>query len=244
VDVDGERRHRVRGEWLTLFGAVAGVVAALLYSSFVVASLFGSRLSPVDSLASELEVPGQPGSGPLRVLDAVCGVLIVVVAVALRYRLPRDRVGTAGCLFLGAFGVCVVLEARYPMVCTPSADRSCRRRIEQVPLLDQLHQAHAVFGSLAIFAVVMALLLLSASRGMRAWSPRLARACLVVCLLVSVLGVLEVVLIYVGHGVGVVERVYLLLISMWLAAVARPRPTGRARGSPADTGRQRLRLAK
>ncbi len=213
-------RHEGRLALVYLVGGAAGLTGSVLYSSFLVAGVVGSRLSPVDSFVSELEVPGQPASGLFRLIDAVCGLVLAVFAVALWYRLPHDRPATLGCAFLAAFGLSGVLDARYPMPCTPSTDRACQQRIDQVPVLVQLHQPHALTGSFGVFAAVMAMLLLSVARGVCAWSPRLARACVVSWVLLSILGLIEVPLIYAGHGVGAVERVHILLISTWIAAVA------------------------
>lgn len=213
-------RHETRLALTYLVGGVAGLTGSVLYSSFLVAGMVGSRLSPVDSFVSELEVPGQPASGLFRTIDAVCGLVIAVFAVGLWYRLPHARPATLGCAFLVMFGLCGVLDARYPMPCTPSTDRACQRRIDLVPVLAQLHQPHALTGCIGVFAVVMAMLLLSVVRGVSAWSPRLARFGVVSWVLLSLLGLIEVPLIYAGHGVGAVERVHILLISTWLAAVA------------------------
>jgi uncharacterized protein DUF998 len=205
---------------VSVVGAVAGYAGAVLYCSFLLAGVLGSRLSAVDSLASELEVPGQPGSGLLRLTGTVSGLVIPVFAAALWYRLPRDRPAALGCLFLAVAGACAVLDARYPMPCTPSTDRSCRRRVEQVSLLAQVHHPHAMSGSVGIFAVVMAMLWLGRARGVRAWSSWLAAASLVCAVLLSAAGLLELALLYSGHGAGLVERGYLLLVAAWLAALA------------------------
>jgi Protein of unknown function (DUF998) len=220
VDVRNGWRDAVRPASVYLVGGVAGLTGGVLYGSFPVAGLMGSRLSPADSFVSELEVPGQPGSALLRLTGAVCGLLVAVFAMALWYRLPRDRPATLGCVFLAVFGLCGVADARYPMPCTPSTDRSCQRSIDQLSVLVQLHRPHVLSGALGVFAVVMAMLLLSRARGIRAWSPRLARACLLSALVLSVLGLLELPLIYAGHGVGAAERVHVLLISAWIAAPA------------------------
>ncbi len=203
-----------------LGGGAAGLLAAVLYNAFLAAGPLGSHLSPVDSLVSELEVPGQPGSTVFRLLDVVCGVAVVAFAAALRYRLPRTRTAALGCAFLAVSGVCGVLDARYPMPCTPSTDRACRQVVDRVSVATVLHQPHAATGSIAVFSVVMAMLLLGLAREVRAWSPRLGWISLASWLLLSALGLLEVALLRAGHGVGLAERTHLLVISAWLAMLA------------------------
>jgi hypothetical protein len=219
-DVRSGSRHEARRTLVCLVGGAAGLTGSLLYSSFLIAGMVGSRLSPVDSFVSELEVPGQPFSGLFRLINVPCGLGLAVFAVALWYRLPRDRPATLGCAFLAASGLSGVLDTRYPMPCTPSTDRACQLGNVHAPILVQLHQPHALTGSFGLFAVVTAMLLLSVARGIRAWSPRLARGCLASSVLLSLLGLIELPLIYAGHGVGVAERVHVLLISTWIAALA------------------------
>jgi Protein of unknown function (DUF998) len=217
-------RSRPVGEALRslayLAGGGAGLLAAVLYDAFLAAGPVGSRLSPVDSFVSELEVPGQPGSNLFRLVDVVCGAAVVTFALALWYRLSRTRTATLGCAFLAASGMCGVLDARYPMPCTPSTDPACRQVVDRVSVVTLLHQPHAATGSLAVFTGIVAMLLLGLAPGVRAWSARLARASLASGILLSALGLLEVALIRAGHGVGAAERIDLLVLSAWLAILA------------------------
>src|SRR6266508_1584098 len=71
-------------------GGLAGLVAALAYSSFLLAGPLGSKLDPVNSYVSELGAPAQLAATFFRSTDVVAGCQIVVLAVALRGGLPRD----------------------------------------------------------------------------------------------------------------------------------------------------------
>jgi hypothetical protein len=88
-------------------GGVAGLVAALAYSSFLLAGPLGSTLDPTTSYVSRLGVRTQPASAFFRTTDMVAGGLIVVLAAALRSGLGRDwrrDAGTAALELAGAAG--------------------------------------------------------------------------------------------------------------------------------------------
>jgi hypothetical protein len=65
------------------------VVGAAAYSSFLLAWPLDSTLDPVNSYVSELDARTQPASMFFRASDVLAGLLIVLLAVALRDGLPR-----------------------------------------------------------------------------------------------------------------------------------------------------------
>jgi hypothetical protein len=212
-----------RVPWSRLLVGVAGasgVLAAVLSDAYLLAGPLGSRLSAVNSFVSELEVPGQPTSAVLRLVDTAAGLLIVILAVGLLYDLAREPYAIAGALFLAMSGLASVADAAYPMTCTPSTDPLCRRAIDNLSPLAQLHQRHTVSSVIAVFGVVMAMLLLSRAPTVRAWSPWLGAASAGAGILVSMLNVAELPLIALGRWMGTLERGHLLLISAWITAVA------------------------
>src|SRR4051812_25436642 len=71
---------------LLAVGGAAGIAGAILYSSFLLAGLVGSRLDPTTAFISELAVPGQPASGLFRLADTLAGALIVGFGAALLHR--------------------------------------------------------------------------------------------------------------------------------------------------------------
>jgi hypothetical protein len=216
-----DRRSRVPVRRLLVgVAGVSGLLAAVLYNAYVLAHPLGSRLSTINSLVSELEVPGQPTSAVLRLADTAAGLLIVIFAVGLLYHLPREPHATFGGLFVALFGLASVADAAYPMTCTPSTDPSCRRAIDTLSPLAQLHQRHTVSSAIAVFGVVMAMLVLSRAPAIRAWSPWLGPASAGAGILVSVVNIAELPLIALGRWVGTLERGYLVLISVWIGVVA------------------------
>ncbi|GAA1821757.1 DUF998 domain-containing protein [Planosporangium flavigriseum] len=198
--------------------AIVGVVAGACYSSFLAAGAVGSRLSITDSYVSELGVPGQPASAFFRATDLAAGVFIAVLAVALGVHLRPERRGTLGFLCLAGVGLASIVDGLRPMPCTPSTSEPCRRHIDEVTIFAQLHQGHTVSSVLGVLAAQAAMLLLGASPRVRRSWPRFARASLVSGVVLVVLGLSEVPLA-LYQDVGVLERIHVLLISAWIAAL-------------------------
>src|SRR6266540_3987367 len=188
-------------------GGMAGLVGAAAYSSFLLARLFGSTLDPVDSYVSELGVRAQPASAFFRASDALAGLLIVLLALVLRDGLPGDWRREAG-------------RAGHPMGCTPSINVVCRPHRSFIGLLAQLREAHTVSSVIGVVAAVASMLLLgSLLREIPRWRC-LGGIGQLTGLAVAALGLLELPLSLASHWVGLVERISVLWVSGWLAALA------------------------
>jgi hypothetical protein len=199
--------------------AVAGLAAGACYSSFLAAPPLGSRLSMADSYVSELEAPGQPARTLFRLTDLVAALLILVLAVALFNRVRPEGRSSLGCLFLAGVGLSSLADGLDPMPCAPSISEACRRRLDEVPIITQLHQRHTLFGVVGVCAAVLAMLLLGSSGRVRRWQPRLGRESRVGGLVLAALVCAEVPLAVRGHGIGAVERLHVLLISAWIVGL-------------------------
>jgi hypothetical membrane protein len=231
-------RHRR----LLALGGAAGIAGALLYSSFLLAGLVGSRLDPTTAFISELGVPGQPASGLFRLADALAGVFIIGFAVTLLHRLAGDRYAAAGSLCLMVLGLASIGDGRHPMPCTPSTDRWCRHQLDEVPLAVQLHQWHTFTSVAGVLAGIAAMALLGRSPAAARWSARLPRLCGALAAAVAAIAGLEVPLTQAGLGVGALERTHVVLLSAWIAVLAgyllrelrkrRRWPLPRPRGRP------------
>jgi hypothetical membrane protein len=201
-------------------GGLAGLVAALAYSSFLLAGPLGSTLDPRNSYVSELGVPTQPASWFFRNTDVVAGGLMVVLAVALRGSLPRDWRRGVGTTALGLAGASSVFDGWKPMACAPSLDRACRLREDAMGLLGQLREPHTVSSVTGVVAVIasMAALghLLASVRGHR----RLGRCGQAAALVATGLSLAELPLTTADPGVGLLERLFVLCASTWIAALA------------------------
>lgn len=213
--------------------AAAGLAAAALNCSFVLAPLTASQLNPWSSVLSELEARDQPASGLFRGTDLATGLLVMVFAYGLRRRLPPGRAGCAGVWALGGYGLGAVADALLPLDCAPSADPGCHAR-ELAGLVSWQHQAHTVSSVVGNVAVLASLLLLGWHLArMPPW--RLAgRVGLAGFVLLGPLTLLLAVLtLRDAWGDGVVQRVQVALLSAWLVILAVVGPVRAARrGAP------------
>jgi hypothetical protein len=209
-------RSRVTGRVVLL----VGLLAAASNCTFVFRAMSPSRLDPFNSMISELEVPGQPFSEFFRWTSLLSGVAAAVFAAGLHRRIPRGRLGLAGCGALAVFGVAGAVDALIPMDCAPSASAVCFRAELDGPT-SWPYQAHTWFDVAGTVALLAGVWLLARHLRHRAgWRTAAvaSRAALVGLLLGC--GVLTVLSIWYLPGVGLVQRLVVLATSVWLAVLA------------------------
>ena len=209
-------RSRVTGVVVLL----VGLLAATSNCTFVFRALSSSRLDPFNSMISELEVPGQPSSEFFRWSSLLSGVAAAVFAVGLFSRLPRGRLGVAGCGALVVYGLAGAVDALIPMDCAPSASAVCFRA-ELAGPTSWPYQAHTWFDVAGTVALLAGLWLLARHLRQRpGWRSAAvaSRAGFLGLALGS--GVLTVLSIWYLPGVGLVQRLVVLVTSVWLAVLA------------------------
>jgi hypothetical protein len=202
---------------LQAIGSMAGLAAAPAYSSFLLAGALGSRLDPMNSYVSELGARTQPASACFRASDMVAGVLIVVLAVALRGSLPQAWGRNAGTVALGLAGVSSIFDGWNPMECTPSIDRACRLREDSMGVLGQLREPHTVSSVIGVVAAIVSMAVLGNLLGSRHGSRRLGLVGQVAALVTTGLSLAE---LPADPGMGLLERSFVLCVSAWIAALA------------------------
>lgn len=201
-------------------GGVAGLVSAAAYDSFLLARPLDSTLDPVNSYISELGVRTQPASAFFRASDVLAGLLIVLLAFVLRDGLPSHWRGEAGRAALAIAGAASVFDGWHPMGCLPSIDLACRPHPDVIGLLAQLREAHTVSSVIGVVAAVAGMLLLgSLLREIPRWR-HFGEIGQLTALVVIALGMLELPLSLTNHWVGLVERIQVLWVSGWFAALA------------------------
>jgi hypothetical protein len=222
--MSGYLRDWSSSSWTALAGAIAGVSAAALYSSFVLAGALHSRLSPVRAFVSELEAAGQPHSLFFRLTDLLSGVLIIGLAAATQRQLPKGAARDSGCLSLVVLGLSSCVDGIKAMPCAPSLNAACRSEDQtERGMLLQLHQAHSDSSVLGVIAAAVAMLLLGTCLATQA--HRLAAASFTAATLVIGLGLSELVAMLNDGPVGLIERMQILVVSGWLAGLALSLPT-------------------
>lgn len=189
------RRFDQPGVWL--------VVAALLYSSWLLELVLPTGLSVVDSYVSELLADDQPYRWLFRVTDALAACCLVLAA-----RRMRGRLIIASLL---VFAAATLADTVLSLDCAASVDALCRHReaTGSVSLGHRLHQVTSVltFGSALAAAAGL-------ERSTRRWHAR------AVVLLLATTGVLSAVLMN-QPGAGLVQRVQLLTVAFGLVLGAR-----------------------
>lgn len=179
------------------------VVAALLYSSWLLELVLPTGLSVVDSYVSELLADDQPYRWLFRVTDALAACCLVFAARRMRGRLVLASVLV--------FAAATLADTVLSLDCAASVDALCLRQeaIGSVSLGHRLHQVTSVltFGSALAAAAGL-------ERATRRWDAR------VVVALLATTGVLSAVLVN-QPGAGLVQRAQLLSVSFGLVLGAR-----------------------
>ena len=205
-----------------------GVLAAAANCAFLFRAASASRLDPVNSMISELEVPGQPFSWFFRGASLLSGLAAFAFALGLRPRIPAGRSGQWGIVALALYGLAGAADALFPMDCAPSASVVCLRADEAQPM-SWLYQAHAWFDVAGSIAVLVSLWFLGRHLVQH---PEWRRASAVTRAgfagLAAVTAVVTVMSARYLPGVGVVQRIEVLGVSGWLLVLAlavRRRPS-------------------
>jgi hypothetical protein len=212
----GAGRSRLAGG--VLLGV--GLLAAVANCAFVFRSMSPSRLDPLNSMISELEVPGQPYSEFFRWSSLLSGLAAIVFAVGLLRRIPPGRLATAGCGALGLFGLAGAIDALIPMDCAPSASAVCFRAEEEGPH-SWPYQAHTWFDVAGTAALLASLWLLGRHlHSHPAWRLASRAGTVGFAWLTGASVVLTVLSVWYLPFVGLVQRLVVLAISAWLVILA------------------------
>jgi hypothetical protein len=198
-----------------LLAALAGVT----YASWVLQFVINPELDPVNGYVSELSASDQPYHDLFAAGDFVSGLLtIVVVALILRSVRPRGY-ALMGWLALVIFGAFSIADSLFAMDCAPNSDTMCalRERAEKVSFA---HQFHSVTSACVVIAGIISLIALTiASRRERRW-PVIARWSWILLVMETVAAAATLPLMYLGVLLGVVERVQVAILSIWLFVIA------------------------
>ncbi|WP_345354975.1 DUF998 domain-containing protein [Actinoallomurus liliacearum] len=216
--------------FLPVLAAVAGVV----YSSWILQFLIDPKLDAVNGYVSELSATDQPYHGFFSGCDFLAGALsIVVAAVVLRRLRPRGwaLVGWAALLWFGVFSIG---DSLFAMDCAPNSDPTCALR-ERAGTVSFAHEFHSVTSTLVVTSGIVSLIALTiAARRYGRW-PVLARWSWPVMVVETGTALGTLPLMYFGLMLGVMERVQVTVISVWLFVIAVELYTGRRRARVAWT---------
>jgi hypothetical membrane protein len=193
------------------------VVAALLYSSWLLSYALPVNVGTVDGYVSELPARDQPYRWIFAGSDIAAGALVLAVGIAgavKDWRAPWWL--RAAWWALAVFGLFTVLDAAFPLDCAPSVTQACHDA-EQNWTVSGSHRIHAVTSVVSYVAII-------AHMGLAAWGerrrpglwPGLGRSAapLAAVMLVSTLTVLA--LVPTAKWIGVPQRVSVACVALWL----------------------------
>jgi hypothetical protein len=198
-----------------LLAALAGVA----YASWVLQFVLNPGLDPVNGYVSELSASDQPHHYLFSAGDFVSGLLtITVVVTVLRWVRPRGC-ALAGWLALVVFGVFSIADSLFAMDCAPNSDTTCALR-ERAGKVSFAHQFHSVTSVCVVTAGIVSLIALTiAARRSRRW-PVIARWSLLLLLVETATALATLPMMYFGVLLGVMERVQVAVVSLWLFVIA------------------------
>lgn len=192
------------------------IAAALTYSTWMLAELFGTRVT-MHGYLSELAALTEPNNWFYRGGDITTGFLtglagLVMVGIVLR------RFLRYAWFAMLVFGLTTIVDGIFPMSCAPSVAPGCDLEVDRAfAWTDHVHAASSV---LAGVAILVAMVLLSLR----------PKAQLAERILVGLYGVLLIWTAIVGASghhapgaglLGYVQRASILAISLWFIWVGR-----------------------
>ena len=223
--------HKGSREPVPAFAWLLAACAGIAYGSWVLQFVVNPQLDPVNGYVSELSATDQPYHYLFAAGDFVSGLLtIIVVVIVLRSVRPRGY-ALVGWLALVVFGVFSIGDSLFAMDCAPNSDTTCALR-ERAGKVSFAHQFHSVTSVCVVTAGIVSLIALTiAARRSRRW-PVIARWSLLLLLVETATALATLPLMYFGVLLGVMERVQVAVVSLWLFVIAGQLYADRRRPSP------------
>jgi hypothetical protein len=211
----GSREPGMVPAFAWLLSALAGVT----YASWVLQLVVNPGLDPVNGYVSELSASDQPFHYLFAAGDLATGLLtFAVVGVVLRTVRPRGY-ALVGWLALVVFGVFSIADSLFAMDCAPNSDTTCALR-ERAGKVSFAHQFHSVTSVCVVTAGIISLIALTIASRRHRRLPVIARWSWLLLLVETVTALATLPLMYLGVLLGVVERVQVAMISIWLFVIA------------------------
>lgn len=217
--------------------AYALIAAAVCYLTWVLDEAVNPGLDPLRSYVSEYAADDQPGAWFFRIGDVLTGTLAGAAAVMFVKDAAAERATDitvkVAWWSVVVFGVATLLDAGpFTLTCAPSVDGACRaaEQAGTLPVPDQVHSVASVLSAAAVLVAAFGFAVTSRSPLM--WGLAAVLALSTAATLIAVLG---------SGDVGVVQRIQLLLTSVWLTALgwrwrtslsSPASATGRSPGDP------------
>lgn len=214
---------------------LAGCVAAVLYSNFVIDWVLRG-FEGMDQIVSKLEAPGQPNATLLRVTDIVCALLVVTLLPRVRSLVQPGRWREVAVWATVTFAIGAALAAVVPSPCGPG--QTCDSPSQD--LQAWAHDAASIVSDTALFVGMAAMWFATRESG-PSWLRRLAFWNFILggIVVTALLGWFS----ETGDpswAAGASQRVHIVFMSAWIVCLgvvaahphhldsAAARPTGRS----------------
>lgn len=199
------------------FAPCLAALAGVAYAAWVLGFVLNPRLDAINGYVSELSASDQPFHLVFTGGDLIAGTLAIVVAGGVLVRLRPRGWEPAGWGALLCFGVFVISDALCAMDCAPNSDITCALR-ERAGRVSFAHEFHLVTSACEVTAGIVSVLglAIAARRGSRV----IARWSWPVMVTETGTALATLPLMYYGVLLGVVERVQVSVVSLWLFVLA------------------------
>jgi hypothetical protein len=207
---------------------VLAAVAGVAYGAWILQFLINPQLDAVNGYVSELSASDQPFHYLFAAADFLAGALMIIVGGAVLRRLKPRRSALAGWLALTVFGAFSIGDSLFAMDCAPNSDTTCALR-ERAGKVSFAHQFHTVTSACVVTAGIVSLIALTIAARRHCRWPVIARWSWPLMVLETVTALATLPLMYLGVLLGVIERVQVSVISLWLFVIAGELYAGRRR---------------
>lgn len=216
--MDSSERSRGRAA-VPAFVPSLAVVAGVAYSAWGLQFLLNPRLDPVNGYVSELSATDQPFHGLFSATDFVAGALAIVVAGLVLSRARPRGWALAGWVALSLFGVFSIADSVLAMDCAPNSDTTCALR-ERAAKVSFAHEFHSVTSTLVVVSGIVSLIALTVAARRSGRLPVIARWSWPIMVAETATAVATLPMMYFGVLLGVMERIQVTVISLWLFLIA------------------------
>lgn len=191
-------------------------LAAICYSSWLLAPIFSPLHDPVRSYVSELAASKEPKALFYQLMDLTAGAAIYTACILVIW---CDRPGWKRAMpfvLLGCFGLVTIIDALLPLSCTPTSDQICalEESLGLVPLAHQLH----LYSSTTVGLLGAATVMWTSVYAWRHQTPaelRVGGLVLAVVHLLTLGWTTLAALDVIGVGLGVAQRISLMTLTIW-----------------------------
>ncbi|MDQ2816164.1 MAG: DUF998 domain-containing protein [Actinomycetota bacterium] len=202
----------------TWIGAIAAIIAAACYSSFLLSPWTHAARSAGGGFISELEAPGQPFAWLYRTSDVLAGLGVIAAAWAVRRLIAGRRWSVLAVVLMVLAGASSILDAATSMQCDPNASARCAQgEHTALGLLGQLVNVHTDSGLLGFLGGAAGASILGVVIADR-W-PGWGRVQIALGIGIASCGLADIGLLLASSDIGWAERIRVLLTSGWFLVV-------------------------